>query len=71
MSDKEVLVVVSKLKNYIKDTAGMNTSGNVPARLTEIVHTLCNEAIENARKDGRKTVMDRDFQAPYSAQEAA
>ncbi|NBW39956.1 hypothetical protein EBR25_03025 [bacterium] len=71
MSDKEVLVVVSKLKNYIKDAAGMNTSGNVPARLTEIVQTLCNEAIENARKDGRKTVMDRDFQAPYSAQEAA
>jgi histone H3/H4 len=71
MSDKEVLVVVSKLKNYIKESSGMNTSGNVPARLTEIVHTLCNEAVENAKKDGRKTVMDRDFQIPFQAQEAA
>ncbi|MCB0328617.1 MAG: hypothetical protein KDD70_03105 [Bdellovibrionales bacterium] len=71
MSDKEVLVVVSKLKNYIKDTAGMNTSGNVPARLTEIIQALCQEAVENAKKDGRKTVMDRDFQNTYPAQQAA
>ena len=71
MSDKEVLVVVSKLKNYIKETAGMNTSGNVPAKLTEIVQALCKEAVENAKKDGRKTVMDRDFQGSFVAQEAA
>lgn len=71
MSDKEVLVVVSKLKNYIKASAGMNTSGNVPAKLTEIVQSLCDEAVENAKKDGRKTVMDRDFQSSFQAQQAA
>lgn len=63
-SGNEVLVVVSKLKNYIRTTAGMNTSGGVPEVLTKIVHTLCNQAIEKAKTDGRKTVMDRDFSFP-------
>lgn len=63
-TEKEVLVVVSKLKNYIKNTAGLNTSGDVPTVLTKAVEILCNEAIENAKKDGRKTVMERDFKLP-------
>ncbi len=69
MSDTEkgVLVVVSKLKNYIKSTADLNTSGEVPSVLTKAVEILCNEAIENAKKDGRKTVMERDFNLPSSA----
>lgn len=70
MSDgkDEVLVVVSKLKNHIKSAAGMNTSGNVPARLSEIVRSLCEDAVENAKKDGRKTIMDRDFVYSKSAE---
>ena len=59
--DKDVLVVVSKLKKYIRSTAGMNTSGNVAPALSDIVRKLCDEAIEKAKADGRKTVMDRDF----------
>ena len=61
--NKEVLVVVSKLKNYIKAEGGMNTAGNVAPKLSELIRTLCNQAIENAKSDGRKTVMDRDFMA--------
>lgn len=61
MADKDVLVVVSKLKNYIKDKADMNTSGAVAEMLSEIVKKHCNAAIESAKKAGRKTVMDRDF----------
>ena len=61
MSDNEVLVVVSKLKAYIKSSGGMNTAGNVAPRLSEIVRGLCDQAVEKARSDGRKTVMDRDF----------
>jgi histone H3/H4 len=72
MSDSnEVLVVVSKLKNYIKNSADMNCSGNVPARLTEIVQKLCDDAVANAKKDGRKTVMDRDFNTTTAYQNAA
>jgi histone H3/H4 len=59
---KDILVVVSKLKKYVRAKAGMNTSGNTPPRLTEIIQQLVDVAIENARKDGRKTVMDRDFE---------
>lgn len=60
-SSQEVLVVVSKLKNYVRNTSGMNTSGGVAAVLSNLVKGLCNQAIENAKKDGRKTVMERDF----------
>ncbi len=59
----QVLVVVSKLKSYIK-TKGMNTASNVPPVLSKILRHYCDQAIENARKDSRKTVMDRDFSPP-------
>ena len=58
---KDTLVVVSKLKNYIREKSGMNTSANVTPVLSEAIRKLCDEAIEHAKKDGRKTVMDRDF----------
>jgi histone H3/H4 len=58
----ETLVVVSKLKTYIKSAGGMNTAGNVAPKLSEIVRGLCDQAVEKAKADGRKTVMDRDFE---------
>ena len=61
MNDDEVLVVVSKLKNYIRAKSGMNTAGNVAPKVSEILRNLCDEAMERARSDGRKTLMDRDF----------
>jgi len=60
MSD-EVLVVASKVKKYIKDKSDMNTAGNVPAVISEKIRAMCDQAIEAARRDGRKTVKDRDF----------
>ena len=64
--EKEVLVVVSKMKNYIRAASGMNTSGSVGLLLSDIIRKLCDGAIENAKRDGRKTVMDRDFSFPAS-----
>ena len=61
MSDSEVLVVVSKLKQYIKKNSGMNTSGNVAEVLSNKIRQLCDEAVTSAQNDGRKTIMDRDF----------
>jgi histone H3/H4 len=58
---KDVLIVTSKMKNYIKDRSGMNTSGSVSEVLSDRVRSLCDQAIENAKAAGRKTVMDRDF----------
>lgn len=63
MSDGDVLVVVSKLKAYVREKSGMNTSANVAPALSNTVRALCDEAIERARKAGRKTIMDRDFEA--------
>lgn len=57
----EVLVVASKIKNYIRGKSQMNTSSAVMEALTRRVEMLCDQAIENARREGRKTVMDRDF----------
>ncbi len=59
--DNEVLIVASKLKNYIRAKSGMNTSASVLGVLSEKVRQLCDQAIESARADGRKTVKDRDF----------
>lgn len=56
----EILVVASKVKSYIKEKAQMNTSGDVPEELSKRVAALLDKAIENAKADGRKTVMDRD-----------
>lgn len=63
---KEVLIVVSKLKNYIRGAAGMNTAGNVAPRVSDLLRELCDQAIENAKNAGRKTVMDKDFTSPTS-----
>ncbi|MDR4509289.1 MAG: hypothetical protein MRJ65_13860 [Candidatus Brocadiaceae bacterium] len=61
MSEKEILVIVSKLKQHIRSVSGMNTAGNVAPVLSDIVRNLCDQAIEKAKADGRKTVMERDF----------
>ena len=60
--DKEVLVVISKVKKYIRSVSGMNTAGSVAPALSDVIRNLCDQAVERARKDRRKTVMDRDFQ---------
>ena len=54
-------MVASKVKNYIRSKADMNTSANVMAVLSDRIRELCDQAIENARNDRRKTIKDRDF----------
>ena len=56
----DVLVVVSKVKKYIRDRSGMNTSDAVAEALGAHVRKVCDDAIRNAGRDGRKTVLDRD-----------
>ena len=59
--ETDVLVVVSKVRKYIHDRSGLNTSASAYDALTEKIQRLCDAAIETAKADGRKTVMDRDF----------
>ncbi len=60
-SSKEVLVVVSKMKAYVKESFDMNTSGDVPDTLSNYMRSIIDQASENARQEGRKTLMGRDF----------
>lgn len=61
VAERDMLIVVSKLKKYIKDRAGMNCSDSVADGLSDHVRAICDEAIRVAGRDGRKTVLDRDL----------
>ena len=58
---EDVLVVVSKLKAYIRARSDCNTSASVNAALSDIIREHCDRAMKRALADGRSTVMDRDF----------
>lgn len=59
---RDVLIVISKLKAYVRARAGMNTSDRCGEPLSDAVRELADRAIEKARAEGRKTVLDRDFE---------
>jgi hypothetical protein len=58
---KEILVVASRLKEYIRQRYGMNTSDAVLEVLSDQLRKLCDRAVIHSRDAGRKTVLDRDF----------
>ena len=62
----DVLVVVSKLKAYVRAAAQMNTSDSVIDVLSDHLRRLCDAAARVAAREGRKTVMDRDFRVVLS-----
>jgi hypothetical protein len=57
---KEILVIASRLKDYIRARSGFNTSDGVLEPISDIVRELCDRAMEKAGREGRKTVLDRD-----------
>lgn len=59
--ETEVLIVASKLKQYVKDKYDLSTSANVMDALSREVRRLTDRAAEKAMAEGRKTLMDRDF----------
>ncbi len=61
VNNVDVLVVVSKVKGFIRDQSEFNTSQCAIDALTQKVVQECFKAIENAKIAGRKTVMGRDF----------
>ncbi len=58
---RDILIIASRLKEYILARGDMNTSAGVMEVLSEQVRRVCDKAIDNARNEGRKTVLDRDF----------
>lgn len=64
VEDRDILIVVSKLKKYIKDRSGMNCSDAVAEVLSDHVRAIADESIRAAGRDERKTVLDRDVPRP-------
>jgi hypothetical protein len=58
----DVLVVTSKVKKFIREKSGFNTSAELIDGLSQEVEKLCLAAIDQAKADGRKTVKGRDLQ---------
>ena len=56
----EILVIASRLKAYIKARSGMNTSDGVLEPLSDILREICEDAIDEARRNERRTVLERD-----------
>ncbi len=63
-AEREILIVVSKMKKYIKDRSGFNCSDAVADMLSDHVRAICDDAIRAAARDERKTVLDRDVPRP-------
>ncbi|HEU4730951.1 MAG TPA: hypothetical protein VFT22_23820 [Kofleriaceae bacterium] len=64
VDDQDILIVVSKMKKYIKDRSGMNCSDAVAEVLSDHIRVLCDDSIRAAGRDERKTVLDRDVPRP-------
>jgi histone H3/H4 len=62
----DVLVVTSKVKNYIKANGECNTAGETIEAISKAVEKILGDAIKNAKAQGRKTVMARDIATPTS-----
>lgn len=62
---KQSIVVVKYAKAFVSERSGslMNTSDAIFEVLTEHVHKVLADAVESAKTNGRKTVMDRDVRA--------
>jgi hypothetical protein len=58
---REILIVASRLKDYIRAKSGYNTSDGILAPLSDAVRRICDEAIANAARLERKTVLERDI----------
>jgi hypothetical protein len=60
-AEDDVLIVASRLKEYVRKKSGYNTSDRVLGPLSAIVRRICDEAIRSAQREGRRTVLDRDI----------
>ncbi|MCK6440594.1 MAG: hypothetical protein L6Q71_10410 [Planctomycetes bacterium] len=57
--DREVLVVASKVKEYIKGKK-MMSSGDLPEALSNALYDIIDKAANRAKENGRQTVQPRD-----------
>jgi histone H3/H4 len=68
---RDIIMVVTKVKQYVKERSGMNTSDAVANVLSAHMRRLAREAIRKAAMDDRKTVLDRDVTAALARETRA
>ncbi len=67
---QDVLVVMSKLKSFIKAKANIRTSDGVSDPLSDHLRRVCARAIQSATTNGRGTVLARDIEAAIRNEDA-
>lgn len=60
MSDKDILIVSSKVKNYMKEK-GVKSSGDLVEAVSKKVYDLLDAAVVRARENKRSTVRPYDL----------
>ena len=56
----DILVIASRFKEFISQQSEFNTSASVMNALSDHLRHVAMQAIDNAREDGRRTVMEQD-----------
>lgn len=57
----DVLVIASRFKEFIKEQSEFNTSASVMNSISDHLRHIAMQAIDNARAEGRRTVMEQDL----------
>jgi len=60
MEEQMILVITSKVKEYIKSKGDLNVGGDVAEALSKRVTSLLDLAVERCQANGRKTVKGTD-----------
>ena len=58
---KEVLIVKSKVKDYVKSLGDFNVAGDFVDALNEVTAKILKNAAERTKANGRKTVSAKDI----------
>lgn len=56
-----MLVIQSKIREYIKNSGDYNVASDVMEELSKKVEELLNDAITRTKGNGRKTIKGRDI----------
>jgi hypothetical protein len=57
----EILVIASRFKDFINEQSEFSTSASVMNVISDHLRHVAMQAIDNARENGRKTVMEQDL----------
>ena len=57
----DILVIASRFKDFINEQSEFSTSSSVMNAISDHLRHIAMQAIDNAREEGRRTVMEQDL----------